>query len=128
MLQGDAIFFPHEDKETSVKYIKFAQQLELVYLRITLLFISFLSQENNIGKLCSGIVAKTEELCPSLVSQATEISTKCNELFQLFAICHFLYDSADYLSDERINKLGENISLINSFLLKTTFMQRNNFY
>ena len=49
---------------------------------------------------------KTEEICPSLVTQATEISTKFKELLQLFAACHFVYDSADYLSDETIDKLG----------------------
>ena len=50
------------------------------------------------------------------------MSTKFKELFQLFATCHFVYDSADHLSDERINKLGENISLRSSFLFKTKCM------
>ena len=65
-----------------------------------------LLQENNIVKLCHGIVSKTEELCPSLVCEAQEISIKFEQLFKLFASCHFVYDSADYLSDERINNLG----------------------
>ena len=70
----------------------------------------FCLQENNITKLCHGIVSKTEKLCPSLISDAIEISTKFEQLFKLFAACHFVYDSADYLSDGRINNLGKNAS------------------
>lgn len=56
---------------------------------------------------CGG---KTEELCPSLLFEAREISVKFDQLFKLFAACHFVYDSADYLDDEKIDKLGEGIN------------------
>ena len=47
-------------------------------------------------------MTKTEELCPSFLSQAREISMKFEQVFKLFAACHFVYDSADYLIDERL--------------------------
>ena len=53
---------------------------------------------------------KTEELCPPLLSEAREISVKFDQLFKLFAACHFVYDSAVYLDDEKIDKLGEGIN------------------
>ena len=56
------------------------------------------------------MVEKTEELCPSLLSEAREISVKFDQLFKLFAARHFVYDSADYLDDEKIDKLGEGIN------------------
>ena len=56
---------------------------------------------------CGG---KKEELCPSLLFEAREISVKFDQLFKLFAACHFVYDSADYLDDEKIDKLGEGIN------------------
>jgi len=68
--------------------------------------LTFSLQEENIAKLCNGIVSKTEELCPSLISEAREMSQKFKTLFQLFATCHFVYDSADQLNDENIDKLG----------------------
>ena len=77
-----------------------------MYIMLQFLSLSLFQQESNIIKLCSVIVSKTEELCPSLVSQAREISVKFEQLFKLFAACHFVYDSAEYLSDERIDKLG----------------------
>ena len=52
------------------------------------------------------MVTKTEELCPSFLSQAREISMKFEQVFKLFAACHFVYDSADYLNDGKIDKLG----------------------
>ena len=54
------------------------------------------------------MLTKTEELCPSLqlLSQAREISVKFEKVFKLFAACHFVYDSADYLNDGKIDKLG----------------------
>ena len=55
--------------------------------------------------MCYGIVSKTE-LCPSLISKAGEMSLKFKSLFQLFATCHFVYDSAHQLDDENIDKLG----------------------
>ena len=66
----------------------------------------FFWQEDNIIKLCSAVLTKTEELCPSLLSQAREISVKFEQVFKLFAACHFVYDSADYLNDGKIDKLG----------------------
>ena len=51
-------------------------------------------------------MAKTEELCLSLLSKAREISVKFEEAFKLFAACHFVYDSAEYLDDEKIDQLG----------------------
>ena len=56
------------------------------------------------------MVEKTEELYPPLLSEAREISVKFDQLFKLFAACHFVYDSADYLDDEKIDKLGEGIN------------------
>ena len=53
------------------------------------------------------MVTKTEELCPSFLSQAREISMKFEQVFKLFAACHFVYDSADYLNDGKIDKLGK---------------------
>ena len=67
----------------------------------------FFWQEDNIIKLCSAVVTKTVELCPSFLSQAREISVKFKQVFQLFAACHFVYDSADYLNDSNIDKLGK---------------------
>ena len=55
-------------------------------------------------------MVKTEELCPSLLSQAREISVKFEQAFKLFAACHFVYDSAEYLDDEKINKLAGEIT------------------
>ena len=59
-----------------------------------------------INKLCSAVVAKTEELCPSLLSKARKISVKFEQAFKLFAGYNFVYDSAEYLDDEKIDKLG----------------------
>ena len=53
------------------------------------------------------MVTKTVELCPSFLSQAREISVKFKQVFKLFAACHFVYDSADYLNDSNIDKLGK---------------------
>ena len=53
------------------------------------------------------MVTKTEELCPFLLSQGREISMKFEQVFKLFAVCHFVYDSADYLNDGKIDKLGK---------------------
>ena len=55
-------------------------------------------------------MVKTEELCPSFLSQAREISVKFEQAFKLFAACHFVYDSAEYLDDEKINKLAGEIT------------------
>ena len=52
-------------------------------------------------------MTKTEELCPFLLSQARKISMKFEQVFKLFAACHFVYDSADYLNDGKIDKLGK---------------------
>ena len=70
-------------------------------------------------KLCSAVVAKTEELCPSFLSQAREISVKFEQVFKVFAACHFVYDSADYLADGKIDKLGKSKK-------KKTFMENMN--
>ena len=35
-----------------------------------------------------------------------EISVKFEQVFKLFAACHFVYDSTDYLNDGKIDKLG----------------------
>ena len=32
---------------------------------------------------------------------------KFEQVFKLFAACHFVYDSADYLNDGKIDKLGK---------------------
>ena len=45
-------------------------------------------------------------LCPSLLSKAREISVKFEQAFKLFAACHFVYDSAEYLDDEKVDQLG----------------------
>nr|XP_058961399.1 uncharacterized protein LOC131788329 [Pocillopora verrucosa] len=73
-------------------------------------------KEDNIIKLCSAVLTKTEELCPSLLSQAREISMKFEQVFKLFAACHFVYDSADYLNDGKIDKLEEDITNFLQFL------------
>ena len=52
--------------------------------------------EDNIIKLCSAVVTKTEELCPSFLSQAREISVEFEQVYKLSAACHLVYDSADY--------------------------------
>ncbi|XP_068696826.1 uncharacterized protein [Montipora foliosa] len=62
-------------------------------------------KENN-TRLCSAVVEKTEELCPSLLSEAREISVKFDQPLKLFDACHFVYDSADYLDDEKIYKMA----------------------
>ncbi|CAH3103928.1 unnamed protein product [Pocillopora meandrina] len=62
------------------------------------------------------VLTKTEELCPSLLSQAREISVKFEQVFKLFAACHFVYDSADYLNDGKIDKLEEDITNFLQFL------------
>ena len=51
-------------------------------------------------------MAKTEELCPSLLSKARKISVKFEQAFNLFAAYNFVYDSVEYLGDEKIDKLG----------------------
>lgn len=51
--------------------------------------------------------SKQEELCPSLISEARDISLKFKSLFQLFATCQFISDSKDQVDDEEnIDKLG----------------------
>ena len=70
-------------------------------------------------KLCSAVVTKTEELCPSFLSQAREISVKFEQVFKVFDACHFVYDSADYLADGKIDKLGKSKK-------KKTFMENMN--
>ena len=42
-----------------------------------------------------------------LLSQAREISVKFEQVFKLFAAFHFVYYSADYLNDGKIDKLGK---------------------
>ena len=32
---------------------------------------------------------------------------KFEQVFKVFAACHFVYDSADYLTDGKIDKLGK---------------------
>ena len=56
------------------------------------------------------MVEKTEELCPSLLSEAREISVKFDQPLKLFDACHFVYDSADYLDDEKLDKMGGEIN------------------
>ena len=51
-------------------------------------------------------MAITEELCPSLLSKAREISVEFEQALELFAACHFVYDSAEYLDDEKVDQLG----------------------
>ena len=53
------------------------------------------------------MVTKTVELCPSFLSQTREISVKFKQVFKLFAACHFVYESADYLNNDKIDKLGK---------------------
>ena len=53
------------------------------------------------------MVTKIVELCPSFLSQAREISVKLEQIFKLFAACHFVYDSVDYLNDSNIDKIGK---------------------
>ena len=53
------------------------------------------------------MVTKTEELRPSFFSQAGEISVKFKQVFKLFAACHLVYESADYLNNGKIDKLGK---------------------
>ena len=67
-------------------------------------------------------MAKTEELCPSLLSKAREISVKFEEAFKLFAACHFVYDSAEYLDDEKIDQLGRGNNKLRFFVTKTISM------
>ena len=55
-------------------------------------------------------MVKIEELCPSFLSQAREISVKFEQAFKLFAACHFVYDSTEYLDDEKIDKLVGEIA------------------
>ena len=55
-------------------------------------------------------MVKIEELCPSFLSQAREISVKFEQAFKLFASCHFVYDSTEYLDDEKIDKLVGEIA------------------
>ena len=52
---------------------------------------------------CSG---KNRELCPSLLSKARKISVKFEQAFKLFAGYNFVYDSAEYLDDEKVDQLG----------------------
>ena len=70
-------------------------------------FFFFFFGWGDIIKLCSAVVTKTVELCPSFLSQAREISVKFEQVFKLFAACHFVYDSADYLNDSNIDKIGK---------------------
>ena len=53
------------------------------------------------------MVTKTEELCPSFLSQAGEISVKFKQVFKLFAACHLVFESADYHNNGKIDKLGK---------------------
>ena len=53
------------------------------------------------------MVTKTVELCPSFLSQAREISVKFKQVFKLFTACHLVYESADYLNNGKIDKLGK---------------------
>ena len=53
------------------------------------------------------MVTKTEELCPSFLSQAREISVKFKQVFKLFAACHLAYESEDYHNNGKIDKLGK---------------------
>ena len=46
----------------------------------------------------------------SFLSQAREISVKFEQAFKLFAACHFVYDSTEYLDDEKIDKLAGEIT------------------
>ena len=69
--------------------------------------LTFFWQEDNIIKLCSPVMIKTEELCPSFLSQGREIIFKFEHVLKLFAACHFVYDSADCLDNGKIDKLGK---------------------
>ena len=63
-------------------------------------------------------MAKTEELCPSLLSKARKISVKFEQAFKLFAAYNFVYDSAEYLDDEKIDELGWWNDKLSFFLTK----------
>ena len=81
----------------------------------------FFWQEDNIIKLCSAVVTKTEELCPSFLSQAREISVKFDQVYKLSAACHLVYDSADYcisMTARLISQVSERKNL--------TFMENMN--
>ena len=67
-------------------------------------------------------MAKTEELCPSLLSKARKISVKFEQAFKLFGGYNFVYDSAEYLDDEKIDKLGRWNDKLSFFRTKTLKM------
>ena len=74
-------------------------------------------------------MVKTEELCPSFLSQAREISFKFEQAFKLFAACHFVYDSAEYLADEKIDKLVGEITNwdINMYITRIVLLGHSKF-
>ena len=75
-------------------------------LIIQFVAVFFFRQPISINYAVLAVVAKTGELCPSLLSKAREISVKFEQTFKLFAACHFVYDSAEYLDDEKVDQLG----------------------
>ena len=92
---------------------------EFVESQNSIELLHFFWQEDNIAKLCSAVVTKTEELCPSFLSQAREISVKFEQVFKLFSACYFVYDSAEYFINERlISQVSERKNL--------TFMENMN--
>ena len=67
-------------------------------------------------------MAITEELCPSLLSKAREISVKFEQAFKLFAACLFVYDSAEYLDEEKVDQLGRWNNKLSFFVTQTIKM------
>lgn len=52
------------------------------------------------------MVKLAEAHCHSLIPDTTQLATKFEKLFQLFAKCHNIYDQ-NYVSSDDINNLGQ---------------------
>ena len=62
-------------------------------------------QPCNTETLCKSVVNVTQSFCPSVPSQAQEIKSKFQRLFNLFHKCHAIYDK-NAVTEEEISQPG----------------------
>lgn len=64
-------------------------------------------QEKNVSALCDSVSKLATERCPELLPSAMFVCTTFTKVFNLFGLCHSMYDTSKPLSDTDISKLGK---------------------
>lgn len=82
----------------------FASELYILYFLLE-------CSAKNTRKIVDNINVKVSETCPQLSAAAKAVTDKFEPLFNLFAACHFAYNSSDPMEEDEITTLGK-ISII----------------